>query len=151
KKALRPLQDGEGELVQVVKSAQEADWVVRLTGAVPELVEGVGARPPHRLPALSSPDFAQKLRDKLRAVYRARNLLAVSERLEQESTSGAAEIALTVEALCRRGKNGRTEVLKRPSVGWVFRPGDRVSFRVENQSKSARVDVHLLLVRSDLK
>jgi hypothetical protein len=144
-KALGPLEEQRISLVRAVDNPRVADWLIRLDGAAPELVEASGNRRPYRLPPTDSPDFAEELRKALGIVYRARSLLAVAERLQRERASSEVDIA--VEVVQRRGEG---EVPRSPD-GWVFRPGDRVSFRLHNKSLLTRVDVSLLIVNPDLK
>jgi hypothetical protein len=148
-KALAPLQKEETGLVEVVADPRAAAWLVRLSDGRPELVEASGNREPHCLPAVGSEDFAGKLRDGLETVFRARNLLAVSERLERAGAP-AAGLGIDLEVLRHTGEDDPGKVAPRPAGGWVFRPGDEVSFRIRNRGREA-VYVQLLLVGADLK
>jgi hypothetical protein len=149
-KALGPLQDRNVGLIGVETNPRAAEWVIRLDGPTPALVEASGNRPPYLLPPAGREDFAGVLRKDLEAVYQARSLLAVARRLEEERQGGAPEVDVEVEVVLRRG-DGRGKVMPRPAGGWVFRPGDQVSFRVHNKSRFARADVSLLIVNPDFK
>jgi hypothetical protein len=146
--ALRNLEDPENGLLKVVTDLSAADWVVRLGAMGPELREGSGSRQPSPLPPVGSADFADQLTKDLEKVYRARALLTVAERLEQERFRGSS-LDLEVEVHLGKSKEGPGAVVPCPPDGWVFRPGDHVSFRARNRSPSARVDVQLLVVGLD--
>jgi hypothetical protein len=141
RKALRPRRDADGGLVRLVDDPLSAAWVVRLDGPTPALVEASGNRE-YPLPQVGSASFGRKLRDRLQRVARARNLLAVSERLERDR-SAKGKLDLAVEVVLG------DEVLPAPPGGWVFRPGDKVSFRVRNTSPKERCNIHLLVVDPD--
>jgi hypothetical protein len=149
-KALAPLQDRSVGLISVEANPRTAEWVIRLDGPRPVLVEASGNRPPSLLPPAGSEGFARELRKDLQLVYHARSLLAVVQRLEEERQGGAPEVDVAVEVVLRRGA-GREKVVPRPGGGWVFRPGDEVSFRVHNKSRFARADVSLLIVNPEFK
>jgi hypothetical protein len=148
--ALKLLQDPESGLIRVVEELGAADWVVRLGAAGAELAEASGCREPYPLSGVKGGAFAGELKDKLEEVYRARTLLAVCERLEQERSGDAPEIDLNVEVLLGKDQH-KGEATPRPAEGRVFRPGDKVSFKVHNRSRKARVDVQLLVVNPDFK
>jgi hypothetical protein len=147
-KALTPLQDPQTGLLQVVDDARAAAWVVRV-GEKCELLEGSGNPPPYPLPPVEDADFAGRLCDGLEKVFRARSLVAVCERLER-ARSHDGGIAVAVDVCV--GKAGKERLaVRRPAGGWVFRPGDQVSFRLRNRSQSAPIDVQMLKVEPDFK
>jgi hypothetical protein len=149
--ALGMLADPKICLVRVVPDARSAEWVIRLEGPEPELLEASGNGRPYRLPPPESKEFARLLRDNLEAVFRARHLLAVAERLQGEGRHDSSEVDIEVEVLLQRPGDERAQVVPRPPGGWVFRPGDKVSFRIHNRSRFARLDVSLLIVNPDFK
>ena len=81
----------------------------------------------------------------------ARNLVAVAGRFEEQRYRGRPAVDVEVEVLRHKDAKSRGEVWPRPAGGWVFRPGDLVSFRVHNKSASQAVDVTLLIVHPDLR
>ncbi len=64
-----------------------------------------------------------------------------------------AQIDLEVEVRSHKSKStdDHGEILPAPPRGFIFRPGNFISFRVTNKSRSTRVDITLLVVSSDLK
>ncbi|MBA4192248.1 MAG: hypothetical protein C0467_30125 [Planctomycetaceae bacterium] len=146
--ALRSLPKEETGLFQFVDYAPHL--VVRATPAAPELQVASGTRPPVPLPPLGSEPFGDALLRKLRAVHRARGLIAVGTSLEADRSRGAGESDVKIEVLSHNGP-GKGVVLERPATGWVFRPGDRISFRVTNTSRTKRLEVTLLIVDPDYK
>jgi hypothetical protein len=84
-------------------------------------------------------------------VYRARNLIALSSQLEAGQNRGGAAIDVDVEVLRHKTLTDKGEAWPAPSAGWVFRPGDLISFRVHNKSQALRLDVTLLIVGSDFE
>ncbi|WP_439630621.1 caspase family protein [Gemmata sp.] len=146
--ALGTLPKEEAGLFQLVGDAPHL--VVRATPAGPELQVASGNRPPVPLPPLGTEPFAEALTRKLKAVHRARGLIAVGTSLEAERTRGGDGPNIKIEVLSHNGP-GQGVVLERPPTGWVFRPGDRISFQVTNTSPSRRVEVSLLIVDPDYK
>lgn len=151
--ALGTLPKDEAGLFQLVGDAPHL--VVRSTPAGPELQVASGTRPPVPLPPLASEPFAEALTRKLKAVHRARGLIAVGTSLEAERTRGDGGMGVKIEVISHpkkgTGEQSTGRVLERPPTGWVFRPGDRISFRVTNTSPTRRVEVSLLIVDPDYK
>ncbi len=115
------------------------------------LVEASGNRAPFSLPSPESPALGEALRQSLEKIYRARNLVAVSSRFESERTRGASAVDVEVQVLRHKDQSDPGKMLPAPADGWVFRPGDLISFRVQNKSPSMRVDVTMLVVGSDFE
>jgi hypothetical protein len=149
--ALGPLRDPKTGLVRVVDDPRSAEWAIRLGGPAPELVEASGSRDPYHLPSAEHKDFAERLREGLEKVYRARSLLSVAEQLERERGRGVPEVDVEVEVLLKHPSGPQARVVAQPVGGWVFRPGDQVAFRIRNRSQSAHVDVALLVIGLDLR
>jgi hypothetical protein len=149
-KAVEPLVGGKGGLVDLVKDPRQAEWLVRLDQDRVELVESSGNRAPFSLPGPNSPDLGDALRQNLERVFRARNLIALANRFEGERYRGNAAY-VEVQVLRHKNAEAPGEVSARPAGGWVFRPGDRISFRIHNKSPSLQVDVTLLNVGSDFQ
>jgi hypothetical protein len=84
-------------------------------------------------------------------VFRARSLISVASRFEDQRQRDKAALDVEVEVLRHDDAKARGEVLSRPANGWVFRPGDFISFRIKNKSPSLSVDVTLLIVGSDFE
>jgi hypothetical protein len=150
-KALETLSGEKGRLVEIVKDPRQAEWLVQLDGDKVQLLEASANQVPFALPGLDSPNLAQALRQNLEKVFRARNLIALAGGFERARYRGEAAVNVEVEVLRHKGPNDRGEVLPRPAEGWVFRPGDLISFRVKNNSPSLDVDVTLLIVGSDFQ
>jgi hypothetical protein len=149
-KALAPLGGKEG-LVEMVEDLAQAEWLVRLDKGKVQLIEASGNRTPFDLPAPDSPNLGAALRQNLEKVFRARNLIALSTRFEEQRYRGSAAVDVEVEVLRHKDAEARGEVWPRPAGGWAFRPGDLISFRLKNKSTSLRVDVTLLIVGSDFQ
>jgi hypothetical protein len=147
--ALQPLADPKVGLVELVGDPGKADWIVRINGGKAQLVEACGNRPPFALTEPDSPGLGRALRQNLEKIYRARNLVAVSSRFESERVRGASAVDVEVEVLRHKDRADPGEVLPAPAGGWVFRPGDLISFRLHNKGQSMQVDVTLLVVGSD--
>jgi hypothetical protein len=150
-KALQPLTDAKGGLVELVGDPRRADWVVRFDQGRVELIEASGNRPASPLPSPDDPALPEALRQVLQKVYRARNLVALSSRFEAQRYRSIPEVDVEVEVLRHKDQKAPGEVLPMPAGGWVFRPGDLISFRIHNKSPATRVDVTLLIVGSDFR
>jgi hypothetical protein len=149
-KALEPLSGAKEGLVEIVENLQQAEWLVRLEKDKVQLVEASGNRAPFALPGPDSPDLRAALRHSLERVFRARNLIAISSRFEEQRYRGGAGVDVEVEVLRHKGPKAPGEVWPRPAEGWRFRPGDFISFRLKNNSPM-HVDVTLLIVGSDFQ
>ncbi len=150
--ALAALPKEEAGLFHLVADAPHL--VVRAAPAGPELQVASGNRPPVPLPPLGTEPFAEALMRKLKAVHRARGLIAVGTSLEAERARGDGDMAVKIEVISHprdRSDTSPGRVLERPPAGWVFRPGDRISFKVTNTSPTRRVEVSLLIVDPDYK
>lgn len=148
-KALEPLSGTKEGLVEIVDD--KAEWLVRLEKGKVQLVEASGNRAPFALPGPDSSDLGEALRRNLEKVYRERNLIAIAEPFEDQRYRGDAAVDVGVEVLRHKNKRDPGEVSPRPADGWLFRPGDLISFRVKNNSPSLTVDVTLLIVGSDFE
>jgi len=149
--AIQPLADEKVGLVDLVEDPRQADWLVRLEQGRVELLESSGNRAPFPLPPADNPALGEVLRQNLEKIYRARTLVALAGRFEGERYRGGSEMDIDVEVLRHKDRSSPGEVLPAPAGGWVFRPGDLISFRVHNKSLSMRMDVTLLIVGSDFK
>lgn len=148
--AIRSLWDPRNRLVDLVAGGEQADWLIQLDGPVPLLVEGSGNRPPLPLLPVDADAFSGALKDSLETIHRARNLIALSTRLEQTRAENP-EVVIEVEMLRRQNGKDSEKVTPEPDGEVVLRPGDTVSFRIRNTSPFHHVDVCLLLVGLDLK
>ena len=137
--------------MDLVEDPRQADWLVRLEQGRVELLESSGNRAPFPLPPADNPALGEVLRQNLEKIYRARTLVALAGRFEGERYRGGSEMDIDVEVLRHKDRSSPGEVLPAPAGGWVFRPGDLISFRVHNKSLSMRMDVTLLIVGSDFK
>lgn len=144
-RVLRALPKEEAGLFQLEEDLQRSHFVMRMAASGPELVAASGLRPPVPLPALDSEQFGESLAKKLKAIYRARGLISVGANLQ--GSPSATEVK--IEVIGHRTKDDPGQVIERPSTGWVFRPGDRISFRITNTSKTKRLEVTLLIVDPD--
>jgi uncharacterized caspase-like protein len=150
-KALEPLGGTKDRLMEIVDDPRQAEWLICLDQGKVQLVEASDNRAPFVLPGPDSPGLNAALRRSLERIYRARNLIGLSSRFEDQRTRGTASVDVEVEVLRHKGEKAPGEVWPRPSGGWVFRPGDFISFRVTNKSESLSVDVTLLVVGSDFQ
>lgn len=150
-KTLEPLAAAKEGLIEIVNDLRQAEWLIRLDKGKVQLVEASANRAPFALPAPDSPDLAPALRTNLEKVYRARNLIALASRFEEQRYRGSAAVDVEVNVLRHKNPKDRGEVLPRPADGLVFRPGDLISFRVQNKSPTLKVDVTLLIVGSDFQ
>jgi uncharacterized caspase-like protein len=150
-RVLQRLSDPKGGLVELVADPRQAAWVVRLDTGKLELVEASGNRAPFALPAPDSPALGEALRQSLEKICRSRNLVALSSHFESEHARGASAVDVEVEVLRHQNQADLGEVSPEPAGGQVFRPGDLISFRLHNKSRSIRVDVTLLVVGSNFE
>ncbi len=148
-KALEPLSGAKEGLVKIVDD--NPDWLVRLEKGKVQLIEASGNQA-FALPDPDSPNLGEALRRKLEKVYRARNLIAIAEQFKDQPYRGDAAVDVAVEVLRHKSKSklDTGEVWSRPDGGWLFRPGDLISFRLKNNSL-LNVDVTLLIVGSDFQ
>ena len=150
-KALEPIADAKTGMVELVKEPRLADWLLRSDQDRVELFEASGNRPPFPLPPLNSRLLGESLRQNLEKVFRARNLVTLASRFEAERYRGGSDVDVAVEVLLQKDRSSPVEVMSAPPGGRVFRPGNLISFRVRNQSRSTRVDVSLLIVGTNLR
>ena len=122
----------------------QAHWVLRVDEGKLGLVEACGNRAPFALPPPDSPALARALRQSIEKIYRARNLVAVSSRFESERSRGASAVDIELQVLRHKNQADQGQVEPAPPGGWVFRPGDQISFGVHNKTESMRLDVTLL-------
>jgi len=150
---LQALADPKHGVIELVDDPRRAEWLVRPDKDNVQLLEASGNRAPFSLPGPACPMFGESLRENLERVYRARSLVALASRFEGERYRGGSSIDLEVEVVAHKDdeKDDPGVVLPAPPGGWVFRPGNLISFRVHNKSKTTRVDVTLLVVGSDFK
>jgi hypothetical protein len=94
--------------------------------------------------------LAEALRRNLERVFRARNLIELSKRFEEQRYQDNVVVDVCVEVLRHKSQKAPGEVWPRPADGWRFRPGDLISFRLKNNSFRP-VDVTLLIVGSDFQ
>jgi hypothetical protein len=151
--ALEPFTDSKGGLIELVADPKKAEWLVQLAEGKLELMEASANRTPFVLASPDSAELAASLRDKLERIYRARNLMSLASRFESERDRGAGALDLEVEVLSHESasKADRGQVMPPAPGGWVFHPGDFISFRVTNKTPSTRLDITLLVVGSDLE
>jgi hypothetical protein len=149
-KALEPLTGAKGGLIERVDILQKPDWLIRLDKDKLQLVEASGNREPFALPEPGSPNLAEALRRNLERVFRARNLIELSKRFEEQRYQDNVVVDVCVEVLRHKSQKAPGEVWPRPADGWRFRPGDLISFRLKNNSFRP-VDVTLLIVGSDFQ
>ncbi|MGO8903250.1 MAG: caspase family protein [Isosphaeraceae bacterium] len=151
RKAIQPLTEREVGLADLVEGSRQADWLVRLDRVRLNLIEASGNRAPFPLPAPDDPTLGEALRRNLDKIYRARTLVAIASRFEAERYRGGSEMEIDVEVLRHKDRSDPGQVLPAPAGGWVLRPGDLLSFRVHNKSRSMPMDVTFLIVGSDFK
>jgi hypothetical protein len=149
--AVQPLADAQTGLAELVNDPIRADWLVRLNEGSVEFIEASGNRDPFPMPPPESPMLSKSLRQSLEKVYRARNLVELSRGFESERYRGGQAVDVDVEVLRHKSPTAPGEVWTAPAGGWVFRPGDLISFRLHNKSQALRVDVTLLIVGSDFE
>src|SRR5262249_26777018 len=133
-KALESLTAKKDSPITVVDDLRQAEWLVRLEKGQLQLIEASGNRVPSALPAPDSTDLSAAVSRNLERVFRARNLIALAQRFEEQRYRGSAAVDVEVEVLRHKDEESRGEVLPRPTDGWRFRPGDRISFRLKNKS-----------------
>jgi hypothetical protein len=144
--ALEPLvKDG-----LVIREPAEPEWLVRLEKDKLQLVEASGNRAPFALPGPDSPELSDALRRNLERIFRARNLIDISRRFEEQRYQGNALVDVEVQVLRHKQANAPGEVWERPAGGWMFRAGDFISFRLTNNS-TRNLDVTLLIIGSDFQ
>ena len=148
-KALEPLAAARDGLVEVVEDVGRAEWLVRVEKGRAQLVEASGNRAPFALPEPLSPHLAGALRQNLERIFRARNLIEVSRRFEEQRYGENAAVDVEIEVLKHKSQMAPGEVVDRPPNGWRFRAGDSISFRITNKSRLLALDVTLLIVGSD--
>jgi Domain of unknown function (DUF4384) len=149
--AVAPLADAKTGLVELVADPAQAHWVLRVDQGKLGLVEACGNRAPFALPSPDSPGLSHALRQSIEKIYRARNLVAVSSRFESERSRGASAVDIEVQVLRHKNQADAGEAVPAPAGGWVFRPGDLISFGVRNNTKTMRMDVTLLVIGSDFE
>ncbi len=153
RRAIQPLADARVGLIELVEDPKKAEWLMRLDQGKFELLEASGNCNPFPLPSPDSPELEKSIRGTLERIYRARNLMALASRFEGDRGRGASAIDLEVEVISHKTKSSKDhgEVLPASPGGWVFRPGNFISFRVTNKSPSTKLDITLLVVGSDLE
>jgi hypothetical protein len=149
-RAVQPLAAGRGGLVELVNNPSDAVWIIRVDKGHVGLVEASGSRVAFPLPSADNPALVDALRQSLERVHRARNLVRLASRFDRERERGVLAVDVGVEVLRHKNPADPGDVYPEPPGGWIFRPGDLISFRVTNKSKALRVDVTLLIVGSDL-
>jgi hypothetical protein len=95
--------------------------------------------------------LAEKLRENLAKVFRARSLIGVASRFEGERYRGGVDVDVDVKVLLRKHASAAVEVIPASRGELVFRPGNLISFQVRNDSPSTPVDVCLLIVGTDFR
>jgi hypothetical protein len=150
-KALVQLAAEKDKLIVVVEDIRQAEWLSRLEDGKPHLIEASGNRASFTLAVPDNPKLSEVIRGNLERVFRARNLIALSQRFEEQRYRDTASVDVDVEVLRHEDKKSPGEVWPMPAGGWIFRPGDLISFRLKNKSKSLTVDVTLLIVASDFE
>jgi hypothetical protein len=149
--ALKPLTEPDRGLIELVKDDSSAELLMRLDRGKLILLEASDNRAPLILSSPENADLPGELREKLERIFRARNLIGLASRFEEERQSGKSAIDVDVEVLRHKAQDPKDlgEVFPVPHGGWVFRPGNFISFRVTNKSPKTRVNVTLLVVGSD--
>jgi hypothetical protein len=147
---LEPLADPAGGLIELVDDARRAEWIVRFEPGKLALLEASGNRTPFDLLHPDNFDLAGSLRAKLEKIYRARTLMAIASRFEGERNRAGSEIDLEIGVLVHKDAQDPGVELCKEAGERVFRPGDLISFRVRNTSRTTNVNVTLLVVASDL-
>ena len=150
-RAVQPLGDPKTGLVELVADPAAAHWVLRVEQGKLEMVEACGNRTPFALPAPDSPTLSKALRQNIEKIYRARNLVAVSSRFESERNRGTSAVDVELQVLRHKTQSDKGEGLPAPACGWVFQPGDLISFGVHNNTKTMHLDVTLLVIGSDFE
>lgn len=150
-KAVKTLAEAKDGLVEYVEDPRRADWLVRLEQGKVQLLEASANRVPFVLPGPEDAGLSDALHRSLEKVYRARNLIALAGGFEEQRYRGSPAVDVDVEVLRHKNPSDRGEVLRQPAEGWVFRPGDLISFRLHNKSPSLRLDVTLLIVGTDFQ
>lgn len=149
--AFRMLPQEESGLFRLVDDPPTAHFVARVSPAGPELQVASGNRPRIPLLALDEERFGEDLTQKLRAIRRAHTLIDVGVRLEAERAGSSAGSEVKIEVIRHADRADPGQVVEQPPGGWVFRPGDRISFRVTNTSQTRRLEVTLLIVDPDYR
>jgi len=134
----------EAALFQYVDTAP--DFVVRQTAKGMELQVASGNRLPIPLPPLDTEEFGQVLVKNLKMIHRVSGLISVGTHLEGERSRSAEGPEVQINVVGHQTRDDPGKVIERPATGWVFRSGDRISFRVTNTSKTKRLEVTLLVV-----
>jgi hypothetical protein len=150
-KAVKTLAEAKDGLVEYLEDPRQADWLVRLEEGKVQLLEASANRVPFTLKGLEDAGLSDALHRSLEKVYRARNLIALAGDFEGERYRGSPAVDVEVAVLRHKNPSAPGEVLRQPADGWVFRPGDLISFRLLNKSPSLRLDVTLLIVGTDFQ
>jgi hypothetical protein len=150
-KVVKALAEAKNGLVEYVEDPGQADWLVRLEQGKAQLRESSANREPFAVPGPEDAGLGDALQQSLEKVYRARNLLTLAGAFEAQRYRGDAAVDVDVEVLQHRNPSDRGEVLRQPADGWLFRPGEVISFRLHNKSPSLRLDVTLLIVGTDFQ
>lgn len=146
-RAIDALPAEEAALFTLVEDVSSAHFVVHRGPQRPELQDASGSRQAIPLPAVDSKRFAAVLTATIKAIQRANSLISIGTKLEGSRDSTGSDVKIEVISHSSDGDGG--EPIERPASGWVFRPGDRISFRVTNTSKTKRLEVTLLIVDPD--
>jgi hypothetical protein len=135
-------------LITLLDTHKGADWLIRCGRDGVTLEEATGSRPSTPLPAADDPKFGEELDKKLLRIYRAQSLIAVGNQLEAERRGRSAKIDFELTVF-RTKADGKEEPVTPGLQGLAFLPGESLRLRVRNTSKEEKIDVALLVVRSD--
>ena len=140
-------------LARRVVLENDADWVLRVVDGYVVLLPATGWNPaaapgastaempgPFRIAAENDPGLADLLRDHLRRVVRARNLLQLATKVP-ETANGDLGFAVGLV----RNENGVRTPVAVEAGGRILHAGDVVAFTIENRG-TVPIDVPLLLV-----
>jgi hypothetical protein len=130
-----------GSVFKLVKAEDLPDFVVECAKKGVELIDASGLAKSVAV----DPKSPKTLIDHLETIFRARNLLSVAGRLQEQQNGQRNAVEIQVELI--RYRNGREEILKSDGDR-SFRAGDRAAFRITNRSPSKILNVALLIVRS---
>ncbi|MBY0524642.1 MAG: caspase family protein [Gemmataceae bacterium] len=147
---LMALATASGSVVEIVKDAGNADWLLRVQDGKVVLVPATGAVKTHGNAIVFGPfaiddQLRKNLTNSLGTIARARSLVSLAGAVDGERRRGDGGPDVVVELWRFPGERGEGRAVPWDGRGLTLEAGDWIGFRIQNKSKFT-VDVSLLFV-----